>query len=102
VAIDPVTPDTVYAGTESGVFKSVDGGATWTATGVMEPAVTAVSSVSLSPTSVVGGGSSTGTVTLNAPASAGGIVVTLSSGNPPTATVPSAVTVPSGSTTATF
>ncbi|HZF12739.1 MAG TPA: hypothetical protein VFE33_28455 [Thermoanaerobaculia bacterium] len=30
LAIDPVTPTTLYAGTNGGVFKSVDGGASWT------------------------------------------------------------------------
>lgn len=31
LAIDPVTPATLYAGTESGVFKSTDGGGSWSA-----------------------------------------------------------------------
>jgi hypothetical protein len=30
LAIDPVTPATVYAGTSEGVFKSVNGGGSWT------------------------------------------------------------------------
>src|SRR5260370_4090936 len=30
LAIDPVTPTTLYAGTGSAVFKSADGGASWT------------------------------------------------------------------------
>jgi hypothetical protein len=34
IAIDPVTPSTIYAATPTGVFKSVDGGASWTATGL--------------------------------------------------------------------
>ncbi|MDA8021208.1 MAG: hypothetical protein MPN21_27545, partial [Thermoanaerobaculia bacterium] len=29
LVIDPVTPSTVYAGTDGGVFKSVDSGANW-------------------------------------------------------------------------
>jgi photosystem II stability/assembly factor-like uncharacterized protein len=29
IAIDPLTPSTVYAGTTQGVFRSIDGGATW-------------------------------------------------------------------------
>lgn len=34
LAIDPITPETLYAGTFfNGVFKSVDGGATWKASG---------------------------------------------------------------------
>jgi len=31
LAIDPVTPSTLYAGTDGGVFKSTNGGATWEA-----------------------------------------------------------------------
>ena len=60
-----------------------------------------LASVSLSPTSVLGGNPSTGTVTLSGPAPAGGAVVTLSSNNP-AAQVPASVTVATGSTTATF
>jgi len=66
-------------------------------TGPLPPA--ALSAVSVSPTSVVGGNSSTGTVTLTSPAPAGGILVGLSSTN---STVPPSVTVAAGSTTATF
>jgi hypothetical protein len=32
LAIDPLTPTTLYAGTAAGVFKSTDGGATWSLT----------------------------------------------------------------------
>ena len=60
------------------------------------PALTAVS---VSPASVVGGNSSTGTVALSSPAPASGIIVGLSSTN---ATVPPSVTVTAGATTATF
>ncbi len=31
LAINPQTPDTLYAGTSGGVFKSTDGGTSWTA-----------------------------------------------------------------------
>jgi F5/8 type C domain-containing protein len=62
----------------------------------------ALASVSLNPTTVVGGGSSTGTVTLSAPAPAGGAVVSLSSGNTAVATVPASVTVPASAISATF
>jgi hypothetical protein len=61
-----------------------------------------LSSLTLNPTSVVGGTqSSMGTVTLSAPAPAGGAVVMLSSNNG-AATVPSSVTVPAGATSTTF
>jgi len=61
-----------------------------------------LSSLSLNPTSVTGGNSSTGTVTLSGPAPAGGAQVTLSSSNTTVARVPSSVTVGAGATSATF
>ena len=61
----------------------------------------ALSAVSVSPASVLGGGTSTGTATLTVPAPTGGATVTLSSSDP-AATVPPGVTVLSGSSTATF
>jgi hypothetical protein len=61
-----------------------------------------LSSLTLNPTSVIGGAqSSTGTVTLSGPAPAGGVQVALSSNNG-AASVPSSVTVPAGATSATF
>jgi photosystem II stability/assembly factor-like uncharacterized protein len=35
LAVDPVSPATLYAGTTSGLFKTTDGGATWNATGLV-------------------------------------------------------------------
>jgi hypothetical protein len=58
--------------------------------------------VRIAPTDVVGGTPATGTVTLTAPAPAGGVEVPLTSDDPVAATVPAAVTVPAGSTTASF
>lgn|GEM_PF-6668274 len=60
-----------------------------------------LSSLALSPTSVNGGVSSTGTVTLGSNAPAGGAVVNLSSNNA-AATVPASVTVASGTNSKTF
>src|SRR5436190_1580717 len=61
-----------------------------------------VSSLTLNPTSVIGGAqSSMGTVTLSGPAPAGGAQVMLSSSNG-AASVPSSVIVPAGSSSATF
>jgi len=65
------------------------------------PAAATLSAVSVSPTTVVGGSSSTGTVTLTAAAPSGGAVVTLSD-NSASATVPASVTVPAGATSRTF
>jgi hypothetical protein len=61
-----------------------------------------LSSLTLNPTSVIGGTqSSTGTVTLSGPAPAGGAQVALSSSNG-AASVPSSVPVPAKATSATF
>jgi hypothetical protein len=57
----------------------------------------------LAPTTVVGGvQNSTGTITLSAPAPAGGLPVQITSSNPAFASVPPIVTVPAGLTTANF
>ncbi len=66
--------------------------------------VNAVSSgltLNLNPTSIIGGSSSTGTVTLSAPVSSN-TTITLSSSNTTVVTTPSSVTVLAGSATATF
>ena len=60
-----------------------------------------LSSVAINPASVVGGSSSTGTVTLSGAAPGGGVTVSLSE-NSASTTVPASVTVPSGSTSASF
>ena len=61
-----------------------------------------LSSISVSPSSVVGGNTSQGTATLTSPAPSGGTVVSLSSSNTSVATVPSSVTIGAGSTSASF
>jgi hypothetical protein len=63
---------------------------------------TQVQSLTLSASSVSGGASVQGTVSLSAAAPAGGAVVSLSSSNSAVASVPVTVTVPAGSTSATF
>jgi len=60
-----------------------------------------LASISLSPGTVLGGSSSTGTVTLGSIAGPSGIVVALSS-NSSSASPPASVTVPAGLATATF
>jgi hypothetical protein len=60
-----------------------------------------LSTVAVAPTSVVGGATSTGTVTLTEPAPSGGAVIALSSSNA-AATVPASTTIAAGATTATF
>jgi WD40 repeat protein len=60
-----------------------------------------ISSVTVNPASVTGGGNATGTVSLNGPAATGGTTVSLSS-NIMAASVPASVTVAAGLTSATF
>jgi hypothetical protein len=89
---------TVVVGNSAGSVNST--AATLT---VNPPPLPTLSSLALSPSSVVGGlQSSTGTVTLNAPAPAGGVQLLLSSSNTGVGSVPSSVTVPAGATSATF
>jgi len=72
-----------------------------TATVIVNPQG-AVAGLSFSPTSILPGNSTTGTVTLNDAAPTGGVNVTLTSNNSSALPVPATVTVPAGSTTATF
>jgi hypothetical protein len=62
----------------------------------------ALSSLTLNPTTVPGGTTSTGTVRLNTNAPFGGIVVTISSNRPKRGVVPPTVTIPAGSNSAGF
>ena len=81
------------------VITAISGGITrQAALTVNSPALTAVS---LNPGTVIGGTSSTGTVTLNGKAPAGGAVVTLSSSSS-VATVAASVQVTAGTSSATF
>jgi hypothetical protein len=87
--------------TISASYGGANGSASLTLTPAPSPAPT-LSSLTLNPTSVIGGAqSSTGTVTLSAPAPAGGAQVMLSSSNG-AASVPSSVLVPASATSATF
>jgi hypothetical protein len=67
----------------------------------VQPARQVPTSVTLNPTSVLGGAAAQGTVQIGAPAPAGGLSVTLTSNNA-AATVPGTVLVPAGQTSATF
>jgi hypothetical protein len=97
-----ISTSAVAASTSVVIFASYDGVTPSTSLTVTPPPLPTVSSLTLSPTSVVGGTQSpTGTVTLSGPAPAGGALVTLSSSNA-AASVPSSVTVSAGSTSATF
>ncbi len=89
----------VYMLRDSGVPVDV---LLWRAVLVPTSAATpALSALALTPASVTGGASASGTVTLNGAAPAGGAQVTLSSSSP-AAAVPASVTVPAGETSASF
>ena len=70
----------------------------WTPGPTGPPTLTALG---VNPSSVVGGASSTGTVTLSG-APSGGVSVALSSANPAVVSVPASVSVTAGSSTASF
>jgi LmbE family N-acetylglucosaminyl deacetylase len=80
-------------------ISAVLSGVTKTATLTVNPLT--VSSVKLTPTSVIGGTAATATVTMSGAVPAPGVQVSLSSGNA-AAQVPASVTVPAGATTASF
>ena len=93
----PITTSGVGARTSiviSGTFYT-----TASATLNVNPAV--LSQLAVSPSTVLGGTPSVGTVTLNGPAPPSGAIVTLSSNNA-AVTVPASVTVPAGATSTTF
>jgi hypothetical protein len=86
-----------------GTLSAAYAGVTKTATLTVSPApAAALSALSLSPASVVGGVSSTGTVTLSVAAPSGGATVILSSSNTALAKVPVSVLVPAGASSANF
>lgn len=89
--------------TKTVTIKATYNGVSKTATLTVNPpnAPLALADLSLSPSSVQGGNSSTGTVTLNQPAPSGGTHVGLASDNA-AATVPTSVLVAAGNSTATF
>ncbi len=66
------------------------------------PPAATLSSVSTNPSSMTGGVSSQGIVTLSGAAPSGGAPVSLSSSNAAVASVPAGVTIPAGATTASF
>ena len=72
-------------------------------TAALTVSTSALSSIALNPTSVVGGNTSTATVTLSGPAPTNGLLVNIASSNTAIATVPSStITIPAGSTNAQF
>jgi trimeric autotransporter adhesin len=87
----------VSAGTAN-VTASLNGSSSQSAS--VTVARVAISALTLSATTVVGGNQVTGTVTLSAPAPVGGAAVAMTGSDP--LTVPASVTVPAGASSATF
>jgi hypothetical protein len=82
------------------VITAAYNGVNKTAALVVQPP--ALASLTLSPSTAVGGSPSMGTVSLSGTAPNGGILVTLSSSKPAKASVPANVTVAAGKNSATF
>jgi hypothetical protein len=95
-----VTPGTT-AGTSSSVITASANGVSRTALFTVTSSAPTLSNLSITPLSVTGGSSATGTVTLTAPATASGVTVSLSTTSP-SASVPTGVTVAPGAETASF
>jgi len=84
------------------VTVSATYGSTANTTLTIVPTAAALSSVTLNPTTVTGGSTSQGTVNLTAAAPTGGATVALTSTNSSVASVPTSLTVPAGSVSASF
>jgi hypothetical protein len=98
----PISTSAV-ANTVSAQITGLYGGVTRSAILTIDPPpAAALSSLTLNPTTISGGATSTGTVRLTAAAPAGGAVVSLQSANTAAATVPPSVTVAAGQASATF
>ena len=96
ITTSAVTARTVVTITVTG------GGVSRTADLVVHPSLPALAGYTVSPTTVQGGTSANGTVTLDSPAPTGGLSVSLSSNLPGSASVPASVTLPAGATSASF
>jgi hypothetical protein len=99
-----VVSTSAVASSTTVTISTIYGGATRSASLTVTPAPPpppTLASLTLDPANVIGGLSSTGTVTLTAPAPTGGAQVFLSSSNG-AASVPFSLTVPAGSTSETF
>ncbi len=92
----------VRAFNSAGVAGPFSASRRFTAQAASTPTTASLSAVSVSPTSVVGGTTAQGTITLTGGAPSGGAVVTLSSANTSIVSVPASVTVAAGTSSANF
>lgn len=91
----------VASATSANITAICNGFAKFATLAITPSVALTLSSVSVNQTNIPGGASATGTVTLTAPAPAGGAFISLWTNGAP-AFVPASVTVPAGFTTATF
>jgi hypothetical protein len=96
--VNTTSVSSATAGNITAVYAAVSKSATLT---VNAPAPAVLSSLTLNPSSVVGGSTSVGTVTLTKPAPASGAIVALTT-NKTVATVPGSVNIAPGASSATF
>jgi hypothetical protein len=96
--VNTTSVSSATAGNITAVYAAVSKSAILT---VNAPAPAALSSLTLNPSSAVGGSTSVGTVTLTKPAPASGAIVALTT-NKTVATVPASVNIAPGASSATF
>lgn len=97
-----VTTTAVTATTVGNIAATYAGASKSAALSVNPPMAAGLSSLTLSPTIVVGGSSASGTVTLTKAAPAGGVVVSLATSNATRAKVPATVLIPAGAVSKVF
>ena len=98
----PINTSPVSTPVPVNILATISGIGSKSSVTVGPPASVKPSSLTLTPLTVTGGNPVTATVTLSGPAPAGGTVVPLSSQYPEFAAVPASITVPAGATSATF
>lgn len=97
-----ITTTAVTATTVGNIAATYAGASKSAALSVNPPMAAGLSSLTLSPTTVVGGSSASGTVTLTKAAPAGGVVVSLATSNATRAKVPATVLIPAGALSQVF
>ena len=97
-----VTTTAVTATTVGNIAATYAGASKSAALSVNPPMAAGLSSLTLSPTTVVGGSSASGTVTLTKAAPAGGVVVNLATSNATRTKVPATVLIPAGAVSKVF
>jgi hypothetical protein len=107
VVVAAGTSTKTFSITTTAVGNNQVGTLTATANGISKSVSVTVrriglASLTLNPTTVTAGQTSTGTVTLERPAGPSSITVTLTSSNTAVATVPASISIPAGTTSKTF